>query len=243
MDDRFSLSRILELKCTKEKSDDDIIEYHYEQAKMRIKDAYHNYHGFCYYSVPAFVSKLQSYNSEIIAEKLVRYMKKLNFQCRVLYGSTIIFEWKPKQKPQDHIPFILKSIMTRVEHEAKNNNDYLFYEIPAILPEFPWYDIGDTAMNVSKVIARKGFIVKILDNLLFICWNKEQIEQKSRIKINVETKEDKRKKAMDRISLINENRYVDFINPKRDKKSKVDFRDIVDRGEPDFDVNRVLHLY
>lgn len=133
------------------------------------------------------------------------------------------FEWKPKERPQDHIPFILKALFYRIEKEASNNNDYLFYEVPQILPEFPWYNAKDTAETIANKIAKKGFIVKIMDQYLFICWNKKELEKRSKVKINFETKEDTNRKLFEKMELINENRYDYFINPSKSKNSKINF--------------------
>jgi hypothetical protein len=173
-------------------------------------------------------------------------MKKKGFSCRVEYDSLIFFEWKPKDRPQDHIPFILKNLFIRIEDEAKKNNDYIFYEVPSILPEFPWYDVIKTAEIVSKKIANKGFIVKLYENVIFVCWNKKELEKNSKIKINIETKEKKREKAMQKMDLINQNRYGYFINPKRNKKSNVDFDEPEEEQEKQLsqqDFSRIIDIY
>jgi uncharacterized protein involved in tolerance to divalent cations len=241
IEDRFSLAKVLELNGNKENGQREILQYHYTQAKLRIKDAYNEYNDYCYYRIPNFVTLLPPYKCNKVAELLVRYMTRKKFTCRIVHDANIIFEWKPKERPTDHIPVIYKSVILRVEYEAKNNNDYLFYEIPAILPEFPWYNVEDTAIVIGRKILDKGFIVKILENILFICWNKDQIESSSNVKIVYETSEDKKKKRLERIDMINENRYVDFINPKRDKRSAINFDPITKTS--DFDVNKILHLY
>lgn len=244
-DNPFNLSKVLEIKGIKESQQKEILEYHYKQANMRIRDAYNNYQDYCYYRVHEFVSRLPVYDSIKVAKKLVKLMRRQGYQCKIIYESNIYFQWKPKERPRDHIPFISKALRRRIELEARQNNDYLFYEVPSILPEFPWYDPIETAEVVAKMLSQKGFMVKIKDNILFICWNKKELEKKSNVKINFETKEEKRQKAIEQIELINENRYGYFINPKRNKKSNIDFDETRVEGDDTnkFDVNRVLHLY
>lgn len=239
----LTLNRILEIKQNNEIRESDIIKYHYNQAVAKIKESYNNYLDYCYYRVPEFVSRLPSYDSIKIATKLVKYMTRKKFTCKLVFESNIYFEWTPRERPKDHIPFILKALSKRIELEAKNNNDYLFYEVPSILPEFPWYNTEDTAIIVAREIARRNFIVKLLGSCIFICWNKEQLEIKSNIKINILTKEEKRKNAIDKIEFINENRYTDFINPKRNKSSKIDFDEKSVSTKPTFDISNILNLY
>lgn len=245
MSNDFSLSNILEIKQSKETKESDIIKYHYNQAKLRICDSYNNYLDSCYYRIPEFISKLPNYDSNKTAKKLVKYMKRKGFKCKVAYESNIFFEWKPKERPQDHIPFILRNLQNRIKYEAKNNNDYLFYEIPSILPEFPWYNTHETARIIGQKISDKGFIVKIHDQVLFICWNKKELEKKSKIKINFQTNEEKEEENQNKLELINENRYKFFMNPKRNKNSNIDFDDTeeIQQETNSFDVSRVLHLY
>ena len=57
----------------------------------------------------------------------------------------------------------------------------------------------------------------IIQNIIYISWKKDDVEKKSKIKINFETNEEKRLKALEKINYINEQRYVDFLNPKTSK--------------------------
>lgn len=241
--DNFSLSNILEIKKSKETKDNDVIRYHYNKAITRIKDSYNHYSDYCYYTVPEYTATLPPYDAKKISIKMVKYCRIKGFNCKLVPDGSIYFEWKPKERPRDHIPYLLKNIYLRIKHESENNHDYLLYETPKILPEFPWYDTLDTAEHLAKVIAEKGFIVKIQDSILFICWNVKELEKKSKVKINFETVQEKKRKALDKINLINENRYVDFINP---KLSKIDFKEpeqVRSAPKNEFDISKVLNLY
>ena len=227
MDENFSLRRVLEIRESTKSKDLAILRHVYKEAKLRIREAYNKYLDYCYYTVPPIVPRLPPYDREIVTSKLNDLMNKKGFDSKII-GDKLFFEWNPKEKPRDHIPHITRIVFYRIEYEAKNGNDYLFYEVPALLPEFPWYNTLTTAEEVAKIIAEKGFLVKLHDSVIFICWNKNEIEKNSNIKITYETTEEKRMKALEKIELINENRYSDFVNPKRSNK---------------FDVTRVLHLY
>lgn len=240
----FSLSNILSIKQNKETKDSDIIKYHYNQIVPKIRASYNNYLDYCYYRVPEFTARLPPYENVRIAKKIVKYMTRKGFTCKLAFDSNIYFEWNPKKRPTDHIPFIMKAVTKRIEIEANNNHDYLFYDIPVILPEFPWYDTEETTIIIAREIASKGFIVKIMDNVVFICWNKKQIEKRSNITIDIETKEEKRQRAMEKIDYINENRYDEFMNPKVHKKSSsIDMENIKTPKAPKFDVSGIVNLY
>lgn len=237
--DGFSLSRVLELKSKTEYNELDTVVYLYKQAKLRVRDAYNNYLDYCYYSIPPLVPKLPPYNHTDMTNRVCEHLVKNKFKSKVINGR-IYIEWKPKERPKDHIPLILKLVFSRIETSARNGDDYLFYEIPPILPEFPWYNTVETAEEIAKIIADKGFVVKILGSIIFVCWNKKYLETRYKVKINFETNEDKRKKAMEQIELINENRYKYFINPKRNKGSNIDF----EVREPNkFDPSKSMHIY
>ena len=231
----LSLSKVLSIKQTKETNIKDVIKFNYKQAVFKIKESYNNYLDHCYYRVPEFISTLPSYDVSKVIRLLIRFMKKKKFDCKLGFDNNIYFEWEPKKRPKDHIPFILKALTKRIELEANNNHDYLFYEVPTILPEFPWYNTEDTTILVAREIARRGFIVKIIENCIFICWNKKQLEKKSNVKINVVTKEEERQNALEKIDFINENRYDQFINPKRNKSSNINFETMKILSKPKFE--------
>lgn len=239
VEDKFSLSKILELKKNTEYREIDTVRYLYKQAKMRVREAYNNYLDYCYYAIPTIVPRLPPYNHRGMTQSVCEYLNKNDFKAKVI-NDRIYIEWKPKERPRDHIPVILEILFNRIEKSAKNGDDYLFYEIPAILPEFPWYNTTETAEEIAQTIAGKGFMVKVLDRILFICWNKDILEKRYKVKINFETKESRKQKALEQIELINENRYKYFINPKRNKGSNIDFT--IEKPNT-FDVSKVMHIY
>lgn len=218
---RFSLEKVLKLKNLNEKKEIDVVKYHYDKILYKIKEAYNQYKEGCYYDVDLFVSKLPLYDSSVVAQKLVEYMEKKGLQCKVVYQNRIFVWWKSKERTKEHLQIIRKEIENRIEHFAKENKDCCFYNIPIFLSGFPWYNAEEAASAMSKKFAKKGFSVKRDKQLLYISWKKEDLG--SRVNINFDTDEEKRKKALEKINFINENRYVDFINPKKSKSNKDNF--------------------
>jgi hypothetical protein len=227
----LDLSRILRIKKQKEDKYSGIIDYHFNKVVRKIKDSYKNYQDFCYYEVGNFVTKLPMYDSTIVAKKLVDFMKSSGFKCKVIYQNYIYICWKPKVRKKDHLPVIMKNITYKIEEAAKNNQDKIMYEVPIFLSGFPWFDSIEATQLVARKIQNKGFIVKIFDdnNLLYISWNRSDLECKTNKKIKFETTEEKKMKALEKINFINEQRYVDFVNPKKSKKkitkSKITFEE------------------
>lgn len=221
--EKFSLSKVLKIKKQNENREQDIIDHHYCRVVYKIKNAYKNYKEGCYYDVDLFVSKLPMYDANVIAEKLVDFMKKKGFQCKIVYQNRLFCWWKKKERKKDHLPLLLEDVQRRIERYAKENSDYCFYEIPIFLSGCPWYDAVEAAVLIARKLSNKGFIVKVIDQSrwLYVSWKKDEIENKSRVKIKFETEEEKRMKALEKIQFINEQRYVDFVNPKTSKINKI----------------------
>lgn len=213
--DEFSLNKVLKLKQKNDSKLDYIVLYHYEKVQNHIKDAYKNYHEFCYYTVGDIEVKLPLYDSKKVAQLLVDYMLGLGWDCKLVYSTKIYIRWNPREKPKLHIPEILKIVQSRIEDFAKNNKDCMFYDIPLFINELPWYDPNDAAIEIGRILSSEGFIVKAYTHILYISWKKEELEYKSKIKIRFQTDEEKRREALEKINYINEQRYVDFVNPKK----------------------------
>lgn len=217
--EKFSLRKILRIKNQNENRENDIIDYHYGHIIYKIKDAYKNYMDGCYYDVDIFVSKLPMYDANDIAEKLVLFMIEKGFQCKVVYQNRIYVWWKKKERKKEHLPILLKDVQMKIERYAKENHDYCFHEIPIFISGCPWYDASDATILIARKLSEKGFIVKVIEssNWMYISWKKDEIEHRSNVKIKFETEEEKRMKALEKINFINEQRYVDFVNPKTSK--------------------------
>lgn len=223
--EKFTLAKILKLKKQNESREQDIVDYHYKNIVYKIKDSYKNYLEGCYYDVDQFVARLPMYDSTEIADKLVKFMKRKKFNCKVVYQNRIFIWWKKKERKKEHLPVLLKGVYSKIEKFAKENHDYCFHEIPLTLAGFPWYDSIEATLLIAQKISDKGFIVKVIEdsNWMYISWKKDEVEKKSNIKIKFQTNEEKRIKALEKINFINEQRYVDFVNPKTSKvKSKID---------------------
>ena len=160
----FNLEKILRIKKQNESKENDIVDYHYKKVVYKIKDQYNKYHDHCYYDIDHFIPKLPMYNSSEIAVKLIECMKKKKFDCKVIYQNRIYITWKPKKRIRTHVPDILKLLYEKIEDGAKNNKDFIFYEVPVFLSGHPWYDSIEATSMVAKKISEKGFIVKIFDN-------------------------------------------------------------------------------
>jgi len=217
---RFSLEKVLKIKNLNENKEIDVVRYHYDRVVYKIKEAYNQYKEGCYYDVDLFISKLPLYDSFIIAEKLVDYLKKKGFECKVVYQNRIFIWWKVKERKKEHIKVIQKELEKRIESFAKDNKDFCFYKIPLFISGYPWYDSEETAKVIAKKFSKKGFVIQIEKDILYVSWKREDIEKKSNIKLNFETKEEKHKKAMEKINFINENRFIDFVNPKTSKRNE-----------------------
>jgi hypothetical protein len=220
--EKFTLSRILSATENSKNKTKDIVEYHYKKLVYRINDQYKQYNDHCYYEVDHFVSKLPMYDSTKVAKDLVDYMNENGISCRVIYENRIFVWWKAKKRETKHLPEILKSCYAKIRQSADNGNDFLFFEVPMFLNGHPWYNSDEAAKRISNKLDRKGFIVKTTSNIIFISWNKDSLERKTRVKINFETNEEKLKKALEKINYINESRYHDFMNPKKQREHSDD---------------------
>lgn len=217
----FNVSKILKLQKKNEQKDSSIIDWHYKRLIWKVKDASDRYEDHVYYNVDHFVSKLPMYDSTEVAQNLVKKMKSQNFTCRVVYQNQIYIWWKAKRRPQDHIPVLLNEIFNKIERHAKEGHDQCFIEVPLFLSGYPWYDSVEVTSNIAHTLSDRGFIVKIFENsnILYVSWKQCEIEHRNKVKIKFETNEEKRMKALKKINYINEQRYKDFINPRKTKKS------------------------
>ena len=216
--DDFNLSKILTITKQNEKKGVDIVNYHYRRVVNRIKRLYEEYSDHCYYDVDTIIPSLPLYDANDITEKLVEFMKSKGFQCRVIYQNKIFIYWKPKERKKEYIPIIYKMATKKIENCARDNKDSCIFEVPVMLMGYhPWYNASDVAIVIGRKLSKKGFIVKINpnSNIVNIEWNVKKIERKTKMKIDFKTMEEKRKEAMEKINYINEQRYVDFVNPKK----------------------------
>jgi hypothetical protein len=204
--EKLNLARIISIQEKNKKKKIDIVEYHYYKIIERIKRFYNDYKDFCYYDVDTFIPKLPFYDANVVAVKIVDYMVSKGFQCRVIYGNRIFISWKPKERKKDHIPVIMKMVTNRIYKKAKEDQDYCYFEVPVMLLEFPWYDAEELAVEISKKISEKGFIVNVNKNILKISWEMKELKRRSDFK----TSEEKRKEAIDKINYINQRRYDEF---------------------------------
>ncbi len=217
----FNVSKVLKLRKQNDQKESSIVDWHYKRLIWKVKDASDKYEDHVYYNVDHFVSKLPMYDSTEIARKLVDKMKKQNFTCRVVYQNQIYIWWKAKRRPQDHIPVLINEVFNKVERHAKENHDQCFIEVPLFLSGFPWYDAVEVTKIIANTLSERGFIVKIFENsnIIYVSWKQCEIEHRDKVKIKFETNEEKRRKALEKINYINEQRYKDFVNPRRTKTS------------------------
>ena len=242
MNTDFTLANVLKLKKRNEKKDDHIIDFHYKRVVQKIKRIYNEYHDNCYYEVNTFIPCLPLYNANDITTKLFQKMLKNKFQCRIVYQNQIYIYWKPKKRKKKYIPDILKLAKRSIERAAEDDKDECNFEVPIVMISYPWYDANEVAIIIERKLKSKGFIVNTYPNshILHISWNIKDIERKTKTKINFKTMEETREDALNKINYINEQRYVDFINPKKatvdypppiekEKKvaSKIDLRPII----------------
>lgn len=219
--DKFSLQKVLRLKKENENKEFDIIEYHYNRVVYRIKEHYNNYKDSCYYDVDLFIAKLPMYDANDVATKLVKYMLKKGFKCKVIYQNKIYVWWYPKERDKGYLKIIIKEIEKKIELYAKNGNDFCLYNVPLFVSGYPWYDANEVTTLMCKKFQKKGFIVEKDKTVILISWKKEKIEKNHQMKINFQTEEEKRMKVLKNINLINEQRYVDFLNPKKSKTNRL----------------------
>lgn len=215
----FSLENILRITKQNETKECDIINYHYKKVVYKIKDRYSNYYDHLYYEVDSIVPSLPLYNANEIAEKLVEFMTEKEFKCKVIYQNRLFFWWNPKKRESPHIPEILKILYEKIKQAATNNNEILLYEVPMVLAGFPWYDSNDAAVIIGNKLIKKGFIVKVVKSFVYVSWKKEEIENKTNLKIKFKSNNELKRQALQKINYINEQRYVDFVNPKRVRDS------------------------
>lgn len=220
----IDLNKILQMARKNDRKEKEIIEFHYKIALNRIKRAYENYEDFCYYDVSTFEPSLPFYDANDITQKLIKYMKKKGFQGRIIYNNRLMFFWKPKTRKKEHVDYLYKVLIRKIENCAKEKKDSCIFSVPPILAAYSWYDANDVAVEIARKIDKKGFIVDVNDNVINVNWNVKNIERKTKKKIKFKTLEEKRKEALEKINYINEKRYVDFVNPKKfsEKKSLPD---------------------
>jgi hypothetical protein len=218
----FSLDKVLRLKKSKDVKKYDIVDYHYPRVITKILESYNDYQDFCYYIVDPIILSLPTYDASVVSLHLVEKLQNEGYQCKILYQNKIYIQWAPKERPKDHIPTILKNIENKILHYANNNADNCLLEVPIVLAEFPWYNANETAIIIAEQLYEYGFVVRIKDNWIYISWNLEELGKFKKTKVEFETNDEKRRKAMDKINFINESRYIDFANPKTSKQTETE---------------------
>jgi hypothetical protein len=216
-DESFSLEKVLRLKKSKETKKCDIIDYHYPRVIHKIQESYKEYQDFCYYIVDPIIISLPHYDADIVALELAERLQEEGYNCKLLYQNKIYINWKPKERPNDHIPLLLKNIQAKIELYANNGSEDCLLEIPVVMVEFPWYNANDATITIGQKLYELGFIVKLKANWLYISWSIEALGKFKKTKFEFETTDEARRKAMEKINFINESRYIDFINPKKSK--------------------------
>lgn len=215
MDTDFSLENILKITKQNDNKDSSVVDYHYNRIIYKIKDRYANYYDHLYYEVDNIVPRLPMYNSCEIADKLVDFMTSKDFKCKVFYQNKIYVWWNPKKRRKLHIDVLLKTVFEKIHAAAIKSTDFLVYEVPVFLSGFPWYDVSDTARIIGEKLMKKKFIVNVSGSLLYVSWKKEEIENRSNIRIKYKSNADMKLKALQKINYINESRYKEFMNPKK----------------------------
>ena len=209
----FNLEKILKIRQKDLQKEDQIINYHYQRVIKKIWREYNNYKDYTYYEVDTMVPSLPIYNSDEITQKLFKKMVDEDFQCKIIYRNRIYFQWKPKIKENVVIEPLLKITYQRIEKEAKDGKDNINYKVPSFLSGKPWYDSSDMAILIARNLNKKGFVTKVTGDTIFISWDQEVCQEEN----NYKTKEERKEEALEKINYINEQRYVDFINPKKTK--------------------------
>lgn len=216
-DDNFSLDKIIKLK---EHSDSKIflaVDYHYCKAIKMIKEYYNKYAEFCYYIVNSFIPRLPYYNSVDVAKLLVKRINETearivkNLECRIFSENKIYISWKPKVKKKKHINIIFNMLIKKIEEEAKNGKDNIFFRTPQMLMEYPFYNVNETSIIIANKMSEKGFTVKILNDLIYVSWKDKKADHKDQITFNHDKKI---KKKSNDIEQINYKRLYQFANPK-----------------------------
>lgn len=147
-----------------------VLDYHHREFTNSIKQSYANFEDSCTYCVIPFVSRLPAYNPEQITRMLEARISSDGIRVSFIGDNRLVAKFRPKPRPDDHIPFLLNMLSRQIRDVAGNNRDYAFFEVPSILPEFPWYDSCHAAETMGKIIESNGFEVRIMKNMLYVNW-------------------------------------------------------------------------
>lgn len=166
----FDIDDARRIKGARERDLLAVLDYHHREFTNSIKQSYAKFEDSCTYCVIPFVSRLPAYDAAQITRMLEARISSDGIRVSHIGDNRLVAEFRPKPRPDDHIPFLLNMLSRQIRDVAGNNRDYAFFEVPSILPEFPWYDACHTAETMGKIIESNGFEVRIMKNMLYVSW-------------------------------------------------------------------------
>jgi hypothetical protein len=224
----LTIKDILKVDLERKQITNEITKIHYQQCMRKIENAKENSKNSIAFQINRFLPCYPKYDQLIIAKKLAKHFTRKDFRCQVLSNDTLLLEWKVKPPSNEHLQFFRERIEECIQMQAKMQSKvqtekrFICYTVPNVLVSYHYkYNTTEVIQTLQEHFIRAGFHVTSLDNnVIRISWEKDDLDALKQQKAELHattTAKSKRLPTADelhRITRLNENRYLDFVNPK-----------------------------
>jgi hypothetical protein len=220
-----TIKSIKEVQKQKKQQLKNVVKAHYKNVLESIRVAQDYKQQATYYTISPYLAMYPKYDVNYVARSIQHTLSKKNkkkMTIQILNNDTLYITWKPTvdinpvntNKYRDEIEKIIQDAITR-------ELDNIVY---TVFPEDTNVCVSEVMVQLREHFDRAGFVVSSpSSNTIRISWNDQEVKREEHLK-KQHQKVIKEKaivqKDLDKITRINEDRFLYFINPKNVRKPK-----------------------